>query len=269
MEEARVIVHTEFGGGYRRIVFDAPGIAAIAAPGQFVHIRIPQLSQEALRRPFSIYRSKGRELQVMYKPVGRGTHVMEHAVVGDVYSLLGPLGRGFPVDRAGIFPVCVAGGYGVAPLSFLAEKLECPGVVFIGGRKAQDILCTEDFAGLGWDVRVATEDGSVGEKGLVTEAFDRWVAARAPGAMAPEIYACGPERLMHVLTERAARHGWQAWLSLDRPMGCGIGACLACVQRVRDANGKQHWARCCTEGPVFDSKELVWEAADLKKASTN
>ncbi|MDA0578029.1 MAG: dihydroorotate dehydrogenase electron transfer subunit [Verrucomicrobia bacterium] len=260
IEEATVLEHVAFGGGYRRIVFRAPNISRAAAPGQFVHVRIPQLSREALRRPFSIYRADGDELHVMYKPVGRGTHVMEHAHRGDVYSLIGPLGHGFSAEDRDTLPVCVAGGYGVAPLSFLAKRMRRKGVVFIGARAAPDILCTDDFASVGWDVHVATEDGSLGERGLITDALDRWIATR-PAGPTPEIFACGPEGLMRALTLRAEKHGWQAWLSLDRPMGCGIGACLSCVQRLRGPDGKEYWARCCTEGPVFAARELVWEHA--------
>ncbi|MCE9613060.1 MAG: dihydroorotate dehydrogenase electron transfer subunit [Lentisphaerae bacterium] len=258
IEEATIVEHAEFTAGYRRLVFQAPRIAALAAPGQFVHMRIPELSPEALRRPFSIYQSHAPYLHVIYKPVGRGTQAMMHAPPGETYNLIGPLGRGFPVAPDGPPPVFVAGGYGVAPLSFLAERLPRRGVAFIGGRTAQDILCVEDFASRGWDVRVTTEDGSRGERGRVTESFDRWVAARKDAGPA-ELFACGPEGLMRALGERTATLGWQAWVSLDRPMGCGIGACLACVQHVRDDGGKVAWARCCTEGPVFDAKDLVWD----------
>ena len=258
IEEAAVLEHVEFGGGYRRIVFHAPRIAAASAPGQFVHVRLLQMSAEALRRPFSIYRAHAPEVHLMYKPVGRGTQFLMHAAAGERFSLIGPLGHGFPMDATETHPVLVAGGYGVAPLSFLAARLGRTGTVFIGGRTGQDILCVEDFVRLGWDVRVATEDGSSGSKGLVTVALDAWLAAR-PAHPHPEIYACGPEGLMQALGERAARLDCRAWLSLDRPMGCGIGACLACVQRVRGADGKTTWARCCTEGPVFAAKELVWE----------
>ncbi len=260
MEDATVRRHDEFGGGYRLLIFHAPRIAVRATPGQFVHIRIPELPRDALRRPFSIYRADGEELHVLYKPVGRGTQAMITAAPGEVFSLIGPLGTGFPVPAADEFPVFVAGGYGVAPLSFLAQRSAVRGVVFIGARTARDILCVEDFGGFGWEARVATEDGTRGERGRVTALVDAWVAERgATGAAGrPVLYACGPEGLMKVLAARTAAWGWQAWLSLDRPMGCGVGACLACVQRVRDASGQESWARCCTEGPVFDARALVW-----------
>lgn len=260
LEDATVLRHEEVAAGYRLLVFLAPRVAAAARPGQFVHVRIPELSREALRRPFSIYRAQGSELRVLYKPVGRGTQAMVDARPGERFSLIGPLGHGFPLPSPGRQPVFVAGGYGVAPLSYLASVCVAPGVVFIGARQAADILCVEDFESVGWEVHVATQDGSRGERGLVTEVLERWLAARPASAPPPELFGCGPEGLMKALALRAAVPGWPAWLSLDRPMGCGIGACLACVQRVRDDAGQVGWARCCTEGPVFEGRRLVWEA---------
>lgn len=261
LEDARVLQHVAFEGGYRLLIFTAPQIAAAAAPGQFVHVRVPALSPEALRRPFSIYRVRPPELHVLYKPVGRGTQAMVDALPGAVFSLIGPLGHGFPTPAPERLPVCVAGGYGVAPLSFLAGHTGRPGVVFIGARHAADILCVTDFETLGWTACVATEDGSRGDHGRVTASLDRWQAARGPADQPLELFGCGPEGLMRALAERAARWEVPAWLSLDRPMGCGIGACLACVQRVRDDAGRVAWARCCTEGPVFPAARLVWEEA--------
>lgn len=122
----------------------------------------------------------------------------------------------------------VAGGYGVAPLSFLAQRGVVRGVVPDRGADGTRYLCVEDFGGFGWEARVATEDGTRGERGRVTALVDAWVAEQgATGAAGrPVLYACGPEGLMKVLAARTAAWGWQAWLSLDRPMGCGVGACL-------------------------------------------
>lgn len=263
LEEARVLGQELVGEEYRCLVLQAPGIAAAAVPGQFVHLRVPGLDDRVLRRPFSIYRVKGDELLLLYKTVGTGTRAMNALKAGDALSVMGPLGRGFPLDRPGSVPLLVGGGYGAAPLSFLAERLPRPGVVFLGGRRAADVLCLDDFKRLGWEAKIATEDGSLGEKGLVTGVLDRWLDARPAGAPAGEIYACGPDGLLKALAGRAADRGLTAWLSMDRHMGCGAGVCLACVIRVKrpDGNGGEIWARVCKEGPVFESRELVWEGA--------
>jgi dihydroorotate dehydrogenase electron transfer subunit len=181
---------------------------------------------------------------------------------GDSLSVMGPLGRGFPLDRPEAVPLLVGGGYGAAPLSFLAERLPRKGIVFLGGRRAADVLCLDDFARLGWETQVATEDGTRGDKGFVTVLLDRWLDARPAGAPPAEIYACGPDGLLKALADRAAARGLTAWLSMDRHMGCGAGVCLMCVIRVRkpDGQGGETWARVCKEGPVFEARELLWEA---------
>jgi dihydroorotate dehydrogenase electron transfer subunit len=265
LEDGRVIAQEQLGNDYQRLVLEVPGVAAAAQPGQFVHLRVPGLDAHVLRRPFSVYRVKGAELILLYKTVGAGTRAMNELRAGDKLSVMGPLGRGFPLAAKG-FPVLIGGGYGAAPLSFLAEKLPRKGVVFLGGRTAADVLCREDFKKLGWEIQVATEDGSLGLKGFVTAALDAWLEAEGGLAPAPELYACGPDGMLRALAERAAARGLTAWLSMDRHMGCGAGVCLACVIRVKRVNGsgEETWARVCKEGPVFESREIVWEGGAPK-----
>lgn len=257
IENTRVQAHESLGGEYRRLEVRAPAICAEVQPGQFVHVRIPRLEGSVLRRPFSVFKAEGDALSIVYKTVGRGTRAMVDLRVGDEMSVVGPLGRGFPLDRSGTEPILVAGGYGMAPLYFLARRLRGRGRVFVGGRSAADILCVRDFEALGWKVSVATDDGSLGAKGLVTAPLDGWLAERA--GPPPEFYACGPDGMLRAVGERAVAGGWQAWLSLDRRMGCGLGACLACVVRIRGGAGEA-WGRVCREGPVFEAREIVWDA---------
>lgn len=257
MVEARVVAHTHRHGAYRELVFDAPAIAERVQAGQFVHLRVPRFEHRLLRRPFSVYRVADGEVAILYKTVGRGTQVLSDVQVGEQVSLLGPLGRGFPHPRDGAVPVMVAGGYGVAPVSLLAARCAVRGVVFIGAASETDVLCEDDFRALDYEVVVTTEDGSRGTTGLVTAALDPWLAEQGE-ALTPELYACGPDGMLRAVGERAIAGGWQAWLSLDKHMGCGMGACLACVQRVRRDNGTESWARVCREGPVFEAREIVW-----------
>jgi len=261
IEEVTIAEHAEFAGGYRLLVFEAPAIAGAVGPGQFVHLRVPRFEIGVLRRPFSVFRAEEGRLSVLYKAVGGGTRAMTRLRVGERLSLMGPLGNGFPRPATGGRPVLVAGGYGVAPLSFLARTWPDGGLVFIGGATRTDILCEKDFDPQLWDVRVATDDGSQGVKGLVTVALDAWVASRAAGDPQPEIFACGPEGMLKAVGERAVAQGWKAWLSLDKRMGCAVGACLACVQRVREQDGTERWTRVCKEGPVFEAREIVWDGA--------
>jgi dihydroorotate dehydrogenase electron transfer subunit len=176
---------------------------------------------------------------------------------GDKLSIIGPLGNGFPEMGMDSFPVLVAGGYGVAPLYLLAKRMQKEGILFVGGRTADDILCVDMFRDLGWEVQVATEDASMGVKGFVTAALDSWLEKNAD-KITPEFFVCGPDGLLKAIGERAIAGGWKGWLSLDKHMGCGVGACLACVQKIRLDDGSEVWKRVCKDGPVFEAREIVW-----------
>ena len=257
IEKATVKTHDVVGGDYRELVLNAPQTAGAAVPGQFVHLRVPRLDGSVLRRPFSIYRARDGVLSILYKTVGRGTEAMVAIGAGDTLDLIGPLGNGFPAELAGEGPLLVAGGYGVAPLSFLASVMDVRGTIFIGGASARDILCVGDFESMGWTVQITTDDGSLGERGLVTLALDRWLATHP--AAGPVLYACGPDGMLHAVGQRAVAAGHTAWLSMDKHMGCGVGACLACVQKIRGEDGVESWKRVCRDGPVFDAATVVWE----------
>ena len=259
LENAVVTDHQEVSGGrYRVLTLRSPHVAATAQPGQFVHLRVPLLQAAVLRRPFSIYNAADDRIAILYKAIGTGTRMMLRLQPGEAVSLMGPLGNGFRnLPGPDAIPVLVAGGYGAAPLSLLARRVPVRGRVFIGGAGRADILCEPEFKALGWPVDVATEDGSQGTRGLVTAPLDAWLAGLKPPAT-PFFYACGPHGMLRAVGERAVARGWTAWLSLDRHMGCGVGACLACVQRVR-RDGQPAWARVCKEGPVFEAREIIWD----------
>lgn len=258
IETGTVVRHESAGGYYRVLALDLPGVASTAAPGQFVHLRIAALQDAVLRRPFSIYRVDGDTLSILYKSVGRGTEAMQSLAPGAKLNIIGPLGNGFPTELAGSSqPVLVAGGYGVAPLYFLATRLSRRGIIFIGGATALDILLADEFNAIGWEVSIATENGSRGTRGRVTVPLDAWLKNIDPDAC-PEFFACGPNGLLQALSIRAGQSNWKAWLSLDRHMGCGVGACLACVQRINH-NGEEILVRVCKEGPIFESRTVVWE----------
>lgn len=259
LENAKITGVSRAGPDYRVLTLAAPAIAAAARPGQFVHLRIPR-GELVLRRPFSIYRAEKGRITILYKMVGAGTMHLDGIECGSRLSLMGPLGNEFPPPVGNAVPLLVAGGYGVAPLSFFARSLARPGELFVGGRSRRDILCLADFRKLGWKVRVTTEDGSMGTKGLVTAALDKRLAAFAAMPDSKSVlYACGPDGMLRAVCERAVIADVPAWISMDRHMGCGVGACLACVQRIREENGAERWGRVCKEGPIFDSRSIVWK----------
>jgi dihydroorotate dehydrogenase electron transfer subunit len=257
IEQARVVNHVPYSGEYRLLELNCAGIAAAVQPGQFVHLHIPRLDSAVLRRPFSVFKAGAGTITILYKRVGRGTEAMTRLAPEDALDLIGPLGNGFPLEPRGM-PVLVAGGYGVAPLFFLAERLHVKGTLLVGAAKAADVLCAAEFRQLGWDVQIATDDGSLGTKGFITTALDAWLAQRRQSDV-PEFFACGPDGMLKAVGEKAIANGCRAWLSLDKHMGCGVGACLACVQKIRKNDGSAVWARVCREGPVFEARQVVWK----------
>jgi dihydroorotate dehydrogenase electron transfer subunit len=196
-------------------------------------------------------------LSILYKTIGQGTEVLSRMGPDEELSMIGPLGHGFNVPQpGGEVPLLVAGGYGMAAFYMLAQRSPQKGVAFVGGRRRVDILCEEEFRALGWEVRVTTEDGSYGEKGLVTHALAAELRRRTPGC---KLFACGPTPMLKAVGQLAAEFDLPAELSLDEHMGCGIGVCLACVVPIK-TNGGWEYQRTCTEGPVFDSRQVAWEA---------
>jgi dihydroorotate dehydrogenase electron transfer subunit len=241
---------------YFRLVLRAPEIAQDTEPGQFLHLRIPPLRDALLRRPFSIFQATAETVSILYKTVGKGTDALSRMRVGEELSAIGPLGRGFTVPARGAeTPLLVAGGYGMAAMYLLAERSPQKGIVFVGGRRRADILCEAEFRKLGWEVRATTENGSYGERGLVTQPL---VEELKRGILRWKLFACGPTAMLKAVSKIAEEFKVPAEISMDEHMCCGIGACLACVIPVRTATGWEY-QRTCTEGPVFNSQKVLWE----------
>ncbi|MDA3924728.1 MAG: dihydroorotate dehydrogenase electron transfer subunit [Kiritimatiellae bacterium] len=253
----KVKEHPHVTDDYMLIQLHAGKLAEQARPGQFVHIRIPGLEKTSLRRPFSIYNSEDGILSILYKAVGRGTEVMQSLQPDSELQVIGPLGNGFPLDGSGE-PLLVAGGYGVAPLYFLATRLNRKGVLLVGGRTAEDILAIDKFKELGWRVVVATNDGSMGEKGFVTVPLLRELESCKAAGKEVEMFSCGPDAMLKAVGEMAIKSNSKAWLSLDKHMVCGVGACLACVQKLHKPDGSTWIGRVCSDGPIFEAGEIVW-----------
>ncbi len=261
-ENAEVVDHAEIQGGYNLLIMRSSSIAPAVRPGQFVHVLIPHLGESILRRPFSVFKADGDQLAILYKGVGRGTRTLSYLRPGETLNVIGPLGRGYPGLTEGRYPVLMAGGYGMAALYLCARELPVKGTAFFGGRSAADILCVKEFEALGWRVIVTTEDGSLGKSGKVTDALDAWMAGEGAPVL-PELFVCGPSGMLKAVAERALGQGWPAWISVDNNMGCGVGACLTCVLKVRNSqSGDWSWARACREGPVFNAEEIIWEAVN-------
>jgi dihydroorotate dehydrogenase electron transfer subunit len=244
---------------YFRLVLRAPQIAPLIRPGQFAHVRILPLKDALLRRPFSIFQVADGTFSILYKTVGKGTDALARMRAGEEVSVIAPLGHGFTVPTAGgETPLLVAGGYGMAAMFLLAERSPQKGVVFVGGRRRVDILCEKEFAAIGWEVRVATEDGSHGEKGLVTQPLLAEIRNSKFDIRNCKLFACGPTPMLKAVGKLAEEFNVPAELSMDEHMCCGVGTCLTCVIKVKSGDSWEY-QRTCTEGPVYDSRQIVWE----------
>ena len=229
----------------------ADEIAGAAVPGQFISVYTKDTGK-LLPRPISLCqvdKEKG-QLRIVYRVVGAGTSQFSGYQAGDDIEIMGPLGNGFPLERAaGKKVFLIGGGIGIPPMLELARQLACEKQAVLGYR---DVLFLNDEFEKFSDVYVATEDGSAGTKGNVLDAI------RENGLKADVIFACGPTPMLRALKAYAEEHEIECWLSLEEKMACGIGACLACVCQSKevDEHSHVHNKRICKDGPVFLAQEV-------------
>jgi len=232
-----------------------------ARPGQFVTVKLPNQTAPLLRRPFSIHKLIIKNhiiqgIELLYKVVGTFTEKLSMCKPCDIIDVLGPLGNGFPVSDNLHKVFIVAGGIGVAPLVFLSAVLKEKSTeysdfkVFIGGRSANDILCKNDFLNFGMNIIVTTDDGSEGEKGLVTVPLERELNISLPDV----IYACGPAPMLKAVSKIAEKYAVPCYISVETLMACGMGACLGCA--VEKRNDSSRYMHVCIDGPVFEAGML-------------
>lgn len=262
-EQARVLFNRCVGPCYFRMGLTCHPDYRKAIPGQFVMLRGSDWSGPLLNRPFSIHRpilsSHGFDgIEILYRSVGEGTRRLSLCKPGDGIDLLGPLGRGFEVLDAPRRILIVGGGVGVAPLVFLASVLIQKGIdpkactVFIGGRSKSDLLCLDAFTQLNMPLITTTEDGSEGERGLITAPLDAQLTNRPPPDI---IFACGPVGMLRQVVHTANRRGVACQVSIETMMACGMGACLGCAVENRDPTQK-YW-HACLDGPVFNAEKIL------------
>lgn len=290
-----VLYNLPLGGDNFLLGVRSPRLAEASRAGQFVMLRTADSRDPLLRRPFSFYslgespvcgdrepgvrtiapqgtgaRTRARDsVEFLYRVVGQGTGLMARMNAGLEIDLLGPLGNSFPLPARPSRIFLVAGGIGVAPLLAFLEDLyrgaselfrSCRITLFFGARQASDIVGVEDFEALGVPVQIATEDGSRGRRGLVTDLLPDF-AGGPRSELPPLVYTCGPHVMMGAVAARCRRRQTAGYASLERVMGCGFGACLGCVVKVptaADSGLPFRYRFACTEGPVFPLEEVLW-----------
>lgn len=258
---ATVLRHAEVAPQHFRLTLTAPSIAQNAQAGQFVHIlsRDRCQSDPLLRRAFSILKVHDEEhFDILYRIMGRGTSLMSRWVAEQTIDLLGPLGQPFAPLAA--HSLLVGGGVGVPPLAMLAstrenQKLEA----LVGARTASDVLCRDDFASSGVQLRVATDDGSEGHHGFVTQLLEKRLDVLAAVGVTPTVFSCGPLPMLRLVAALCASYEVPCQVSLEESMPCGIGICNGCVVPVLGGGDDYgQYRRICVEGPVVWAQEINW-----------
>lgn len=270
--EPEIVAHREVAPGTRLMVLREPSVAERARPGQFVMLRVASGPDPLLRRPFSVCGRIGDDaFGLLYRVVGRGTALMAERRVGERMQVLGPLGNGFPVERSSRPSVLAGGGVGVAPLLFLAQELlgqEGRPVSFLAGFPGKEaLLLPRDVLRLELEVGIATDDGTLGHAGPVTDLLASRLAAVAGPEEAPAVFACGPPAMLERVAALARAAGAPCLVSLEAAMACGLGACLGCTLPEASREGRGY-LRVCTEGPVVPAEAVDWERMGGRRTST-
>ncbi len=279
-------------GQFVQLLCRPPGEPAPPQPVQWADGQAPRFTQPdllsrqpVLRRPFSIagrrdHTSGPVELDIIYRTVGVSTRWLSAAAAGAALSVLGPLGNAFVIHDDTPAAALVGGGVGIPPMLYMAEALAAAGkrtVAFSGARTAGLLPlgllpaaqvspegapsgCIAEFAAFGAEAAVATDDGTLGATGLVSDVFERWLDGGRVRAEELAVYSCGPEPMMRAVGEICIARGAACQLSLERVMACGMGTCQSCVCKVRADNADGwEYKLCCADGPVFDAGEIMWD----------
>jgi dihydroorotate dehydrogenase electron transfer subunit len=223
---------------------DCPGISQEARPGQFVMVRCGE--ETVLRRPLSIHRMEGDRFALLYAVIGQGTQWLAERQPDDRLDVLGPLGKGFSVHADSRKLLLVAGGMGIAPLTFLADRAMGEGreVIILYGTANKDRY----HLTTGVTEVTATEDGSVGYRGMVTELIPQYLET------SEQIFACGPFPMYKAMSQMPELKNRPVQVSLEMRMGCGMGTCYACTIRTRQGR-----KQVCKDGPVFNLNDIILE----------
>jgi dihydroorotate dehydrogenase electron transfer subunit len=259
--EASVVENRAEGGANRRLVLRVEGWPGFD-PGQFVMVSpgaraAAHRTDPLLPRPMAVYRARegngAADVEILYKVIGRGTRLLAETLPGQRIGVVGPLGCAFDPPEPGGRALMVAGGTGIASVYEFARRSsgETAVSVLLGARTAEDLMGVADFSDLDVDLRISTEDGSSGKRGLVTALLEEALGEAGDA----RVYACGPTPMMRRCAELVAERGRSCTVSLENHMACGFGVCLGCAAPLRGGG----YALVCRDGPMFDAAAMDWE----------
>jgi dihydroorotate dehydrogenase electron transfer subunit len=268
MTTGEVLTHRKYGEHYHSLTIVAPEIGQQVVPGQFVSIACPAGSSHILRRPFSVYRVHKRggwasTIEIVFDVRGAGTAYLSSLRTHATVDLIGPLGRGFTIPKRRSHALLVGGGVGAAPLFFLADELRNEGHrvdCILGARDALHLLNAIEVRRFASVYRITTDDGSSGERGVVTDVLAETIRRCASDV----VYACGPDPMLAAVARSVAEER-PIQIAVEELMACGYGVCMTCVIPVRSKARRGEveisYVRSCTEGPVFDGATVFWDGA--------
>ncbi len=223
-------------------------LAAVTKPGQFVQVLVPG---KTLRRPISVCDVEGDTIRLVFEVRGEGTAIMAETRTGESINIIAPLGKGFDIDPAKK-TAFIGGGIGVPPMLYSAKQCGANAVVINGFRSKDAMILSDDFKSAGCRLIVATDDGSFGIHGFVTQPLAEVIKD------VEMICACGPTPMLRNISKLAAENGVPCQVSLEQRMACGVGACLGCAVAVKTEDGSVFYRHVCKDGPVFNSEEVAW-----------
>ncbi|SDP05129.1 dihydroorotate dehydrogenase electron transfer subunit [Pedococcus dokdonensis] len=259
------LIATRRVGAYHHLTFVAPGLAELARPGQFVALAVGgDTSANLLRRCFSIHKvspsgTYGGTVDVVISAVGAGTEWLSSLRAHDEVDIVGPLGRSFPLPTEPVACVLVGGGYGSAPLFWLAESLRergCHVEMVLGAATESRLFGVVEARRHADGVTVTTDDGTAGTKGWVSDVLPELIRRTS----AAVVYGCGPMGMLKSITDVATAEGAVAQVAVEESMACGVGVCMTCVMPVTGNDGVTRMVRSCVEGPVFRGDRVRWDA---------
>lgn len=236
-------------GDYYKLTLRSPELCTLAQKGQFLHVLC---GEKTLRRPISIHDVTGDEITMIYEVKGQGTQWLSQRKPGDIVDVLGPLGHGFPQISGRI--LVVGGGIGVPPMYYAAKCADQAHAV-LGFRSKEKALLLDKFQDICPQVKLMSDDGSLGEKGFVAQGVAQMLEQHDYAA----VFACGPKIMLKTTFDACQKKGVPCYVSMEERMGCGIGACLVCAVKLR-RNGEEFMGHVCKDGPVFMGEEVVWDA---------
>ena len=251
-ENAKIISKTEIAKNIFDCLLNCPSIAKKASPGQFINILV---KGKTLRRPISIcdIDKDNENIRIVFEIRGEGTEILAKKQAGDFYDITGPLGNGFLINDFDKKAVFVGGGIGTPPLFGAAKLFSSNAAVFLGFRSRSAVILEEDFKLAKNQIFIATDDGSYGYKGLITEPLKEHLEKNKCDI----IYSCGPTPMLKAVSNIAESFNVPCKISLEQRMACGVGACLTCACKVKEKDGSEKFTQLCRFGPVFNSKEVV------------